>query len=95
MHIVNKLVINRCIASHPKSERKITDWYLTANEAKWKSYNEMRADVSVMKGEEMDEYRFHLGSKFIIVARVRFRSETIVIDFAGTEQEYEDFIRGL
>ena len=92
MQVINKRVLYDCIRRHPRSEKKMLDWYLEVNGSKWSSERAMKSlsSIIVESTEEDGLYLFKVSSTFMITAMIVFKARTVYIQFAGTQKEYDD-----
>lgn len=75
---------------HPDSEVPLRVWFKKAQQAKWKSINELKADFPAADYVGNNRIVFDIkGNNYRIVVLVFFTGQKMFIRFVGTHGEYD------
>jgi len=90
MKIFNKALIDKFIDKHANAESALQRWTNIVDEAKWKSYNELKMDFPSADYVGNERYIFNIqGNNYRLVAIVMFIERYVRIRFIGTHAEYD------
>ena len=76
--------------NHSDSEQQLKAWFQEANNAEWKSPNDIKVDypsVSILKD---NRFVFNIkGNNYRLIIKINFNYQMIWIRFIGTHAEYD------
>jgi mRNA interferase HigB len=72
------------------AEEPLKAWYDEVRQAKWKSFNNLKADFPKASLVGSGRVVFNInGGVFRLIAKIEFRMNAVFIRFFGTHQEYD------
>ena len=75
---------------HEDSRVALERWYEIAEQATWKSFNDIRNDFPATDYVGNQHYVFNIrGNRYRLVVVVKFTIEHIFVRFVGTHAEYD------
>jgi mRNA interferase HigB len=90
MHIISRPKPIEFWKKHPDSETPLRVWFKKANQSKWKSINELKADFPAADYVGNNRVVFDIkGNKYRIIVLVFFTGQKMFIRFVGTHAEYD------
>lgn len=72
------------------AEEPLKAWYDEVRQAKWKNFNDLKADFpkASLVGNGRVVFNIH-GGLFGLIVKIEFRLDAVFIRFFGTHQEYD------
>lgn len=90
MRIITKRTLKEFWEVHPDCNEALLSWYKVAKQAKWKNFNEVKAQFRICKILGQDRVIFKIkGNKNRLVVKITFTNQIIWIRFIGTHSNYD------
>jgi mRNA interferase HigB len=90
MNIVSHKRLLDCYTKHKEAEIPFEQWYITAKNAKWKCFADIKNDFNSVDSIGNQRYVFNIkGNNYRLVVVIQFVHGYIFIRFAGTHAEYD------
>ena len=90
MRVIAKKILRDFWAKHSDSEQQLKSWYQEANNAEWKSPNEIKTKYSSASIINNDRIVFNIkGNNYRLIIKINFDYQIIWIRFIGTHSEYD------
>jgi len=90
MRVIAKKILRDFWAKHSDSEQQLKSWYQEANNAEWKSPNEIKTKYPSASIINNDRIVFNIkGNNYRLIIKINFDYQIIWIRFIGTHSEYD------
>ena len=90
MRVIAKKILRDFWAKHSDSEQQLKSWYQEANNAEWKSPNEIKTKYPSASIINNDRIVFNIkGKNYRLIIKINFDYQIIWIRFIGTHSEYD------
>lgn len=93
MRIIGKPLLDEFSESHDDAQTPLAAWCAEAEEADWKSPNEMKArypSASLLgKGRVVFDIK---GGNYRLLVRIEYQTQLIRIEKVGTHEEYDKWV---
>lgn len=77
-------------STHADSEQQLQAWYNEAEQATWKSPNDIKRDYPSASILEDNRMVFNIkGNKYRLIVRINYKYGVLWIRFIGTHAEYD------
>ena len=78
------------LKKYSAAEEPLKAWYDEVRQAKWKNFNDLKADFpkASLVGNGRVVFNIH-GGIFRLIVKIEFRLDAVFIRFFGTHQEYD------
>ena len=75
---------------YPDVKEHLVDWFRTVENAKWKSFNELKQDFPSCSLVGDDRVIFNIkGNTYRLIVRFSFTYKRVMVKFFGTHAEYD------
>lgn len=93
MRIISKKALRDFYFQHPESEIPLEKWYMTAKKAQWTCFADMKKTFNFVDNVGNKRYVFNIkGNDYRLVVIVQFTTQTVLIRFVGTHEQYDKII---
>ncbi|PVY37905.1 type II toxin-antitoxin system HigB family toxin [Pontibacter virosus] len=90
MRVIAKRPLRDFWVKHADSEQQLKAWYNEAEQADWKSPNDIKKDYPSASILEDNRMVFNIkGNKYRLIVRVNYKYGIVWIRFIGTHAEYD------
>lgn len=90
MRVIAKKILRDFWAKYPDCEQQLKSWYNEAQDAVWKSPNEIKKEYPSASILENNRVVFNIkGNKYRLIIKINFMYKIIWIRFIGTHQQYD------
>lgn len=91
MRVLAKRTLRDFWEKHPDSEQQLKAWYNEAEQAYWKSPNEIKKDYPSASILEDNRMVFNIkGNNYRLIVRINYKYGIVWIRFIGTHAEYDE-----
>ena len=89
MRVIAKRTLRNFWLTHADSEQQLKAWYNEAEQADWKSPNDIKKDYPSASILEDNRMVFNIkGNNYRLIVRINYKYGIISIRFVGTHAEY-------
>jgi mRNA interferase HigB len=89
MIVINRQILNELVKKHADVKNPVDRWLTTVNQVVWSSFNDVKQTFSSADYVGNKRFVFNLkGNNYRIIAIINFTLEYIIINWAGTHNEY-------
>ena len=90
MRIIAKRTLREFWEKHAETEQPLKSWYYEAENAQWKSPNNLKRDYPSASILEDNRVVFNIkGNKYRLIIKVNYEFQIIWIRFIGTHADYD------
>ena len=90
MRVIAKRTLRDFWEKHADSEQQLKAWYNEAEQADWKSPNEIKKDYPSASILEDNRIVFNIkGNNYRLIVRINYKYSILWIRFIGTHAEYD------
>ncbi len=90
MRVIAKRTLRDFWEKHADSEQQLKAWYNEAEQADWKSPNEIKKDYPSASILEDNRMAFNIkGNKYRLIVRINYKYGIVWIRFIGTHAQYD------
>lgn len=90
MRVIAKRTLRDFWEKHADSEQQLKAWYNEAEQADWKSPNEIKKDYPSASILEDNRIVFNIkGNNYRLIVRINYKYGIVWIRFIGTHAEYD------
>ena len=90
MRVIAKRTLRDFWEKHADCEQQLKSWYNEAEQADWKSPNDIKKDYPSVSILEDNRMVFNIkGNKYRLIVRINYMYGIIWIRFVGTHAEYD------
>lgn len=90
MRLIAKRTLREFWGKHADSEQQLKAWYNEAEQAGWKSPNEIKKDYPSASILEDNRMVFNIkGNHYRLIVRINYKYGIVWIRFIGTHTEYD------
>ncbi|GEO07410.1 toxin RelE [Adhaeribacter aerolatus] len=90
MRVIAKRTLRDFWEKHADSEQQLKAWYNEAEQADWKSPNEIKKNYPSASILEDNRIVFNIrGNNYRLIVRINFKYAIVWIRFIGTHAEYD------
>ena len=90
MRVIAKRTLRDFWEKHANSEQQLKAWYNEAEQADWKSPNEIKKDYPTACILEDNRMVFNIkGNNYRLIVRINYKYGIVWIRFVGTHAEYD------
>ena len=90
MRVIAKRTLRDFWEKHADSEQQLKAWYNEAEQADWKSLNEIKKDYPSASILEDNRIVFNIkGNNYRLIVRINYKYGIVWIRFIGTHAEYD------
>ena len=90
MRVIAKRTLRDFWKKHADSEQQLKAWYNEAEQAEWKSPNDIKKDYPSASILEDNRMVFNIkGNNYRLIVRINYKYGVVWIRFIGTHAEYD------
>ena len=90
MRVIAKRTLRDFWSTHADSEQQLKAWYNEAEQADWKSPNDIKKDYPSASILEDNRMVFNTkGNNYRLIVRINYKYGVVWIRFIGTHAEYD------
>ncbi|OKL39766.1 type II toxin-antitoxin system HigB family toxin [Pontibacter flavimaris] len=90
MRVIAKRTLRDFWEKHADSEQQLKAWYNEAEQADWKSPNDIKKDYPSASILEDNRMVFNIkGNNYRLIVRINYKYSVVWIRFIGTHAEYD------
>ena len=90
MVIISHKAIREFAVSHPDLSTALERWYTITENADWKGFSDIKAQFNSVDAVGDGLFVFNIkGNDCRLIARIIFRTRTVLIRFVGTHKQYD------
>ena len=90
MRVIAKGTLRDLWENHADSEQQLKAWYNEAEQATWKSPNDIKKDYPSASILEDNRMVFNIkGNNYRLIVRINYKYGVVWIRFIGTHAEYD------
>lgn len=90
MRVIAKRTLRNFWEKHADSEHQLKAWYSEAEQADWKSPNDIKEDYPSASILEDNRMVFNIkGNNYRLIVRINYKYGIVWIRFIGTHAEYD------
>lgn len=90
MRVIAKRTLRNFWEKHADSEHQLKAWYNEAEQADWKSPNDIKQDYPSASILEDNRMVFNIkGNNYRLIVRINYKYGVVWIRFIGTHAEYD------
>ncbi|WP_276498679.1 type II toxin-antitoxin system HigB family toxin [Pontibacter litorisediminis] len=90
MRVIAKRTLRDFWEKHADSEQQLKAWYSEAEQAEWKSPNDIKKDYPSASILEDNRMVFNIkGNNYRLIVRINYKYGIVWIRFVGTHAEYD------
>lgn len=90
MRVIAKRTLRDFWEKHADSEQQLKAWYNEAEQADWKSPNDVKKDYPSASILEDNRVVFNIkGNNYRLIVRINYKYGVVWIRFIGTHAEYD------
>lgn len=90
MRVIAKKTLRDFWFKHPDSEQQLKSWYKEAEDATWKSPNQIKREYPFASILKDNRVVFNIKSnKYRLIVRINYNYQMVWIRFIGTHAEYD------
>ena len=90
MNVVSRQTLVTFWTRHPQSKGVLSQWFLAARTAEWKTPQDVRAEYNSADFLGDNRVVFDLGgNNYRVVVRISYTFKQVLIKFVGTHAEYD------
>lgn len=90
LRAIAKKVLRDFWTKHPDCEQQLKSWYKEAEDATWKSPNEIKREYPSASILEDNRIVFNVkGNNYRLIIKINYHYQMIWIRFIGTHSEYD------
>ena len=90
MRVIAKRTLRDFWEKHADSEQQLKSWYNEAEQADWKSPNDIKKDYPSASILEDNRIVFNIkGNSYRLIVRINYNYGIVWIRFVGTHAEYD------
>ncbi|PSR52303.1 addiction module toxin RelE [Adhaeribacter arboris] len=90
MRVIAKRTLRDFWEKHADSEQQLKSWYNEAEQADWKSPNDIKKDYPSASILEDHRMVFNIkGNNYRLIVRINYKYGIVWIRFVGTHAEYD------
>ncbi|GAA4444371.1 type II toxin-antitoxin system HigB family toxin [Pontibacter saemangeumensis] len=90
MRVIAKRTLRDFWEKHADTEQQLKAWYNEAEQANWKSPNDIRKDYPSASILEDNRMVFNIkGNNYRLIVRINYKYRVVWIRFIGTNAEYD------
>lgn len=90
MRVIAKRTLRDFWSTHADSEQQLKAWYNEAEQADWKSPNDIKKDYPSASILEDNRMVFNIkGNNYRLIVRINYKYGVVWIRFIGTHAEYD------
>ena len=90
MRVIAKRTLRDFWIKHADSEQQLKAWYNEAEQADWKSPNDIKKDYPSASILEDNRMVFNIkGNNYRLIVRINYKYGVVWIRFIGTHAEYD------
>ncbi|MCP2045349.1 type II toxin-antitoxin system HigB family toxin [Pontibacter sp. HSC-36F09] len=90
MRVIAKRTLRDFWEKHADSEQQLKAWYNEAEQADWKSPNDIKKDYPSASILEDNRMVFNIkGNNYRLIVRINYKYGVVWIRFIGTHAEYD------
>jgi len=90
VRVIAKRTLRDFWEKHADSEQQLKAWYNEAEQADWKSLNEIKKDYPSASILEDNRIVFNIkGNNYRLIVRINYKYGIVWIRFIGTHAEYD------
>lgn len=90
MRVIAKRTLRDFWEKHADSEQQLKAWYNEAEQANWKSPNEIKKDYPSASILEDNRMVFNIkGNRYRLIVKINYNYGVVWIRFVGTHAEYD------
>ncbi|MFD2515976.1 type II toxin-antitoxin system HigB family toxin [Pontibacter locisalis] len=90
MRVIAKRTLRDFWEKHADSEQQLKAWYNEAEQADWKSANDIKKDYPSASILENNRMVFNIkGNNYRLIVRINYKYGVVWIRFIGTHVEYD------
>ena len=90
MRVIAKKILRNFWAKHSDCEQHLKSWYKEAEDAFWKSPNQIKSEYPFASILEDNRIVFNIkGNKYRLIVRINYNYQMVWIRFIGTHAQYD------
>jgi mRNA interferase HigB len=90
LRVIAKKILRDFWSKHPDSEQQLKSWYKEAEDATWKSPNQIKREYPFASILEDNRIVFNIkGNKYRLIVRINYNYQMVWIRFIGTHAQYD------
>lgn len=90
MQVVSRRTLTDFWEKHPKAEAPLSNWFVAAKAAEWKSPQDVRNDFNSVDFVGDNRVIFNIGgNNYRLITHVSYTYKSLLIKFVGTHAEYD------
>ena len=90
MRVIAKKILRDFRSKHPDCEQQLKSWYREAEDAAWKSQNEIKTKYPSASILEDNRVVFNVkGNSYRLIVRINYHYQMLWIRFIGTHAQYD------
>lgn len=90
MRVIAKRTLRDFWEKHADNEQQLKSWYNEAEQADWKSPNDLKKDYPSASILEDNRMVFNIkGNNYRLIVRINYKYGVVWIRFIGTHAEYD------
>ncbi|MBK9532273.1 MAG: type II toxin-antitoxin system HigB family toxin [Chitinophagaceae bacterium] len=93
MRVIAKKILRDFWAKHSDCEQQLKSWYKEAEDAIWKSPNQIKREYPFANILEDNRIVFNIkGNKYRLIVRINYNYQMVWIRFIGTHAQYDKIV---
>ncbi len=93
MRVIAKKILRDFWAKHSDCEQQLKSWYKEAEDAIWKSPNQIKREYPFANILEDNRIVFNIkGNKYRLLVRINYNYQMVWIRFIGTHAQYDKIV---
>ena len=90
MEVLNVLILQKFAKKHADSQKSLSAWKITVENAGWKNKQQVLSDFPNAKLIKGNRARFEIRhNKYRLIAEINYDDHTVFVCFIGTHNEYD------
>src|SRR5664279_4601745 len=91
LRVIAKKTFRDFWTEHPDCKQQLKSWYNEAEDAKWKTPNEIKREYPSASILEDNRIVFNIkGNKYRLIVRINYYYQMVWIRFIGTHAQYDE-----
>jgi len=93
LRVIAKKILRDFWAKHSDCEQQLKSWYKEAEDAIWKSPNQIKREYPFANILEDNRIVFNIkGNKYRLLVRINYNYQMVWIRFIGTHAQYDKIV---
>lgn len=90
MRIISKKALRDFYIRYPESKVPLQKWYMVTKKARWTCFGDINKSFNSVDNVGNKRYVFNVkGNDYRLVVIVQFTTQTVLIRFVGTHEQYD------